>query len=171
MIGRRIVLSLLVTAVLLLALTVSLTQAQGPAGQSGPLAALGTHASTPLSTGFTYQGQLKQGGAPISAVCDFRFGLFDAAAGGSSIGTPQDAPAVAVAGGYFTIPNLDFGGAAFRGDARWLEIAVRCPAGGGSYTTLSPRQALTAVPYALYARGAPWSGLSGVPCGVRRRHG
>jgi len=61
--------------------------------------------------------------------------------------------------------QLDFGSSAFSGDSRWLEIAVRCPAGGGPYTSLDPRQPLTAAPYALYARGAPWSGLSGMPAG------
>jgi hypothetical protein len=42
---------------------------------------------------------------------------------------------------------------------------VRCPTGSGSYTTLSPRQALTPVPYALYATGAHWSGIGGVLIG------
>src|SRR5205823_1688788 len=44
--------------------------------------------------------------------------------------------------------QLDFGTGAFQGSARWLELAVR-PTGGGTFTTLSPRQALTAAPYAL----------------------
>ena len=58
---------------------------------------------------------------------------------------------------------MDFGGAAFAGEARWLELAVRCPAGSGSYVSLPDRQPLTAAPYALWAKGAPWSGLGGVP--------
>src|SRR5690606_2470188 len=53
----------------------------------------------------------------------------------------------------FTIPNLDFGGAALTGDARWLQIAVRCPTGDGDYATLVPRQALTPAPYALALPG------------------
>jgi hypothetical protein len=138
-------------------------------GAPGPL---GTAASAlrrdsgqaPLSTSFTYQGQLKQGGSPVSGTCDFQFSLWDAASGGAQIVTTQTATSVTVSNGLFTV-QLDFGASAFTGDARWLETAVRCPAGSGSYTTLTPRQALTAAPYALYAKSAPWSGLSGVPAG------
>lgn len=117
----------------------------------------------PLAAAFTYQGQLRQNGSPLNAICDLRFILYNAEAGGSQIGPMQEKHGVTVSGGQFTIPDLDFGAGAFAGDARWLEIAVRCPAGSGSYTTLSGRQALTATPYALHARSAPWSGLSGVP--------
>src|SRR5690606_18431222 len=48
---------------------------------------------------------------------------------------------------------------------RYLEIGVRPGDSNGAYTTLIPRMALTAGPYALYAQGAPWSGLTGVPAG------
>ena len=41
------------------------------------------------------------------------------------------------------------GPAAFDGYARWLGIAVRCPAGQGSFVPLGPRQAITPAPYAL----------------------
>jgi hypothetical protein len=64
--------------------------------------------------------------------------------------------------------SRQFGANAFNGDARWLEIAVRCPAGSGAYTTLNPRQPLTATPYALFAASAAevsWSGLLGIPAG------
>jgi len=143
---------------LLLALAAGLAQAQGPqpAGGAGVQAALGT--------AFTYQGQLKQDGNPVNDTCDFQFTLYDAASGGTSLGT-QTRTGVSVSNGYFTIPDLDFGAGAFQGDARWLQIAVRCPAGSGDYTILSPRQALTAAPYALFSKAAPWSGLSGVPAG------
>jgi hypothetical protein len=60
--------------------------------------------------------------------------------------------------GYFTAV-LDFGEqagwppvATFAGDARWLAISVRCPAGSGSYTSLSGRVALNPAPYALSLR-------------------
>ncbi|GIV94152.1 MAG: hypothetical protein WHS83_06470 [Chloroflexus sp.] len=52
-----------------------------------------------------------------------------------------------VSNGLFTV-TLDFGPGAFTGDARWLQIAVRCT-GDSGYTALTPRQPLTAAPYAL----------------------
>ena len=51
--------------------------------------------------------------------------------------------------GLFTVA-LDSGGGIFTGNPRWLELGVR-PNGGEDFTTLSPRQPLTPVPYALYA--------------------
>ncbi len=101
---------------------------------------------------FTYQGRLTSGGAPVNGQCDFQFSLFDAASAGTQIGSTQSAGGVSVTNGLFTVV-LDFGGGTFNGLARWLEIGVRCPAGSGSYTTLSPRQALTAAPYALALPG------------------
>jgi hypothetical protein len=46
----------------------------------------------------------------------------------------------------------------FNGLARWLEIAVTCPTGQGTIMTLTPRQRLTAAPYAVYALAGPGSG-------------
>jgi len=45
----------------------------------------------------------------------------------------------------------EFGATAFNGDARWLQIAVRSPAGSGTFMALSPRQAVAAAPYARTA--------------------
>jgi hypothetical protein len=106
-----------------------------------------------MGTAFTYQGNLKQGGVAISASCDFEFNLFDAFAGGMQIGTTQTKESVAVSSGLFTVADLDFGNGAFNGQARWLAIGVRCPAGSGSYTDLAPRQAMTPAPYALALPG------------------
>lgn len=111
-------------------------------GEPGAQAALGS--------AFTYQGQLNQGGTPVTGTCDFQFSLWDAASGGTQVGSTQSLNNVSVNNGLFTV-QLDFGNGAFQGDARWLEIGVRCPAGSGSYATLGPRQALTAGPYALHA--------------------
>jgi hypothetical protein len=109
-----------------------------------------------LSSTFTYQGQLRQGGNPVNQTCDFQFTLWDAAggglppAGGNQIGSLQPAAGVFVSEGLFTVV-LGFGVEAFKGDERWLQVTVRCPDGSGPYTTLAPRQRLSASPYALYA--------------------
>ena len=113
------------------------------------VAALGlASGSRALSTAFTYQGQLRQGGSPTTGNCDFQFALFDGLSGGMQIGTLQAANGIAVSGGLFTV-QLDFGAAAFTGADRWLQIGVRCPTGAGGFTTLAPRQPLTPAPYAL----------------------
>ena len=105
-------------------------------------------AGSPVGTAFTYQGQLQSGGTPVDDTCDFEFGLWDAPTGGNLVGSPQPAPNIPVNNGLFAV-RLDFGSGAFTGEGRWLQTAVRCPAGSGEYTTLAPRQALNPVPYAM----------------------
>jgi len=107
-------------------------------------------ATVPLSTTFTYQGQLKQGNNLPTTSCGMAFRLYDAASAGNQVGNPITTT-VPVTNGLFTV-SLDFGASAFVGDAHWLQVAVQCPAGSGSFITLGPRQALTASPYALYSR-------------------
>lgn len=97
------------------------------------------------ATTFTYQGELSLGGQPADGAFDFGFSLFDAQGTGNQVGTTQTLLGVPVAGGRFTV-ELDFGGGAFDGAARWFEIAV-----DGS--TLSPRQAVTPAPYSITTRG------------------
>ena len=96
--------------------------------------------ATPAGTAFTYQGQLTQGGSAVTGSCDFHFGLWDSLTGGSQVAgtTTLALPGVTVTNGFFTV-QLDFGASAFTGEARWLEIGVKC-AGDLSYTTLAPRQ-------------------------------
>lgn len=105
----------------------------------------------PVTTVFTYQGELQVGGVDANGLTDFRFTLFDAAVGGSQIGATITHLNVNVVDGVFTV-ELDFGDAAFLGEERWLSIEVRKPAGGGGYTTLSPRQPVLATPYAMALR-------------------
>lgn len=110
-----------------------------------------------MSAAFTYQGQLKQGSAAVSATCDFQFSLWDDLSAGSQVGSTQTLTGVAVDNGLFSVmlnEANEFGGSAFDGGARWLEINVRCPAGSGSYSLLPPRQPITAVPYALASQMA-----------------
>jgi len=109
-------------------------------------------AGTPLGTAFTYQGQLKASGMPAVSNADFEFALFDADVDGSQVGPTVEADDVGLVNGLFTI-SLDFGPEAFNGDTRWIEVAVRSPAGSGGFTTLTPRQPISGTPYALQTRG------------------
>jgi len=111
----------------------------------------------PLGTSFTYQGQLKEGGVPFTGKADFTFTVWDALSGGASVAGPQVKAEVAVAGGLFTV-ELDFGAAAFDGDARYLEVGVRTPAWDGQgteppFVALDPRQPVSPSPYAMQTRG------------------
>jgi hypothetical protein len=116
------------------------------------LSGAAAQAQQALGTAFTYQGRLDQSGAPVNATADFQFSLFDAATAGNVVAGPISVNNVNVADGLFTA-SIDFGATAFNGQARWLSIAVRSPAGGGSFTTLTTRQKLTAAPYALKVPG------------------
>ena len=108
---------------------------------------------TPIPTTFTYQGMLKVGGAPYNGTADVQVRLYDSATAGTQVGgAPLLFNNVIINGGTFTV-GLDWGASVFdTGGERWLQIEVRTPAGSaGTFTTLSPRQRLTPVPYAMYA--------------------
>ena len=107
-------------------------------------------------TAFTFNGRLNDIGAPANGSYDLRFIVYDSVAGGGQQGPVLTNSATAVSSGFFTV-TLDFGNQ-FPGSPRWLEIAVRTN-GTGGFTTLSPRQALTPTPYAIFANTA--SNLSG----------
>ncbi|MFQ3683128.1 tail fiber domain-containing protein [Roseiflexus sp.] len=125
---------------------------RGAEGEPSGLSSIQSISIASLGSAFTYQGRLTSGGSAVSGNCDFQFSLWDAVSGGTQIGATQTPTNVPVSNGLFTV-QLDFGSGAFNGTARWLEIAVRCPAGSGSYTPLAPRQALTPAPYALALPG------------------
>lgn len=118
---------------------------------------------TPLraqTTAFTYQGELTENGGPANGFYDLRFAIYDSTnSPGTVIAGPITKSAVAVSNGVFTVV-LDFGAGAFNGGDRWLEMGVETNDGGG-FTSLSPRQRLTASPYAIYAASARAAGLSG----------
>jgi hypothetical protein len=97
-------------------------------------------------TTFTYQGELTNNAVPATGTFDFRFILYSADLGGTQVGPIVTRNGVAVSEGVFTVP-LDFG-ANFGSETNYLEIAVK-PAGGPSYTLLSPRQPLTPATHAL----------------------
>ncbi len=103
-----------------------------------------------LTSAFTYHGQLKSGGDPYSGLADIRLTLWNDAFAGVQVGRAADFESVTVEDGLFAV-EPDFGPEAFNGARRWIEVAVRAPAGSGGYLTLDPRQAVNATPYALYA--------------------
>ncbi len=107
-------------------------------------------AQVPLSSEFTYQGLLNASGQPAITTADFQFSLYDAISEGAQIGATISRESVGVTNGIFTL-SLDFGPAAFSGQARWLQVAVRSPAGVGGFNTLAPRQPVTATPNATYS--------------------
>ena len=136
-------------------------QADGPPAQTQYSVPPNVPSALP-GTGFLYQGELRDGGGPVNAACDFEFRLFDAVSGGAQLGGVHTKTNVTVANGRFAALLNDasqFGPRAFDGSARWLAIDVRCPAGGGAYTNLTPRQALTASPLAFALPGL-WTELT-----------
>lgn len=121
-------------------LVVSPVSAQEPEGEINAQALLGT--------AITYQGRIAQNGTPVNGTCaSISFSLYDALVGGVQVGSTQTRNNVPVVNGFFTV-ELDFGNV-FTGDERYLQLQVTCGAGS---ETLSPRQRLTAAPYALGLR-------------------
>lgn len=107
----------------------------------------------PLGTAFTYQGRLELNGQPPSdGIYTLQFSLYDAPAPGGTLVNGIRTAALWVANGLFTT-DLDFGAAAFTGDARWLEIAVSTD-NAQSFTTLLPRVRVAPTPNAIYASTA-----------------
>jgi len=98
---------------------------------------------------FTYQGRLNDGAGPANGSYDLQFSVYDAATNGSQVGGVLTNAATSVSNGLFTV-TLDFGAGVFSGADRWLEIGARTNS-GGAFATLSPRQQLTATPYATRA--------------------
>jgi hypothetical protein len=109
--------------------------------------------AAPVGSSFTYQGRLIENGADASGQYDLRFRLFDDATAGSQAGLTVTVAPLSVTNGMF-IAQLDFGSGIFDGTAYWLEIGVRTNGSMSAYEDLSPRQAITATPYALHALSA-----------------
>jgi hypothetical protein len=107
----------------------------------------------------TYQGRLIDGGGLADGSYDLTFSLWTDPCEVNEIyriGGDVNLADWDVVEGYFTV-ELDFNDVnAFNGGRRWLEIGVR-PGDmndPNAYTYLSPRQELTATPYAQYAMAA-----------------
>ncbi|NLF01768.1 MAG: hypothetical protein GX601_12405 [Anaerolineales bacterium] len=141
--------SLLLTVLVVALITASAPSSAGAAsGVAAPSAALGT--------GFTYQGQLMRAGDPVDDACLFTFRLYDDAIAGTMVGSAVETSSpITVTTGVFQVvlnKNGEFGPTAFAGDARWLDVQVKC-SDDPAYVELG-RQELTAAPYALYAEAA-----------------
>ena len=112
-----------------------------------------TAAAAPVTTAFTYQGNLLELGEHVNGSADFEFTLWDALVAGNQVGVVVSVNAVSVAQGQFSV-EVDFGVDPYTtNQALWLEIHVRSPAGQGQFETLAPRQELTPTPFSLATRG------------------
>jgi len=116
---------------------------------AGSLLFAGVARAGAVGSAFTFQGQLIDAGSPANGAFDFQFALFVSASGGSAVDVISVGD-LAVSGGLINT-SLDFTNMPYNGQALWVEVRMRPGASNGGYTTLSPRQALNAVPYALYA--------------------
>jgi hypothetical protein len=144
--GKKWIVSLIVLAVL--ALLAAAAVSAGSLAQ--PTEPQGLAPQAPIGSTFTYQGQLKRDGKPVTDDCDMVFRLYDEnAPGGSQVGDTVTTT-VPITAGLFAV-QLDFGAAVFAGDARWLGIQVACP-GDVGFADLG-RQPLTPAPYALALPG------------------
>lgn len=118
---------------------------------------LGNSLSHAQGTTFTYQGRLSDNpeGWGANGNHDLHFTLYDAATHGNAVSAAVTNATTSVSNGFFIVA-LDFGAVAFNGADRWLEIGVRTNGSSEAYQILSPRQSLTAAPYAV--RAANFSG-------------
>jgi len=112
------------------------------------------------STVFTYQGALRgSNGVPITGSYDFTFSLHTAATGGDLVAPTQTNSGVTVVEGLVTT-TLDFGNV-FDGSRYWLEIGLRTNGSTEDFQILTPRQEITATPYALFSDAVNSAGIQG----------
>ncbi|MCI1710227.1 MAG: hypothetical protein LKM32_06175 [Chiayiivirga sp.] len=119
-----------------------------------------------VGTAFTYQGELKENGAPKPGTVDLRFDAFTLDTGGLAINAvPVILDSVPLSNGVFTV-QVDFGPGVFTGAQVFVEVGVREDALGDTATTtgfatLSPRQAATPTPYAQHAERVAQDAVGG----------
>ncbi|MFZ6030540.1 MAG: hypothetical protein ACOYYS_22770 [Chloroflexota bacterium] len=110
-----------------------------------------------------YQGYLADAdGSPLDGAHTLTFGVYAAASGGTAL-WEDTFSSVQVNKGYFNVvlgsqTGKPLGANVFGSPATWLQIAV-------DGAVMAERLQFAAVPYALQAQSAPWSGLSGMPAG------
>lgn len=101
-------------------------------------------AGSAAADSFTYQGLLRTTDGPVSGSAQLSFQLFDQATGGNLL-AEQSFADVPVEEGRFSVV-LDLGTQQYADGPLWLDIAV-------DGQPLSPRQPITAAPFALQTRG------------------
>lgn len=112
------------------------------------LAATGAFA-TGVGTAITYQGRVDRNNVAVNDTYSMIFKLYDAATGGTQIGTTQTVNGIVATNGLFSA-TIDFGAGVFTNQARWLDVQIK-GSSDGSYTAMTARQPITAAPVALYA--------------------
>lgn len=113
------------------------------------LSAAGFVESAYAASMVTYQGLLRDGGAAANGTFDFTFRVFASEDALFPVGDVVALNDVVVVDGVFTV-ELDIADD-MDGSDRWLGVWVRPGANTGSYTSLLPRQKLTAAPHAIIA--------------------
>jgi hypothetical protein len=112
----------------------------------------GVNRAAAQGTAFTYQGQLQANGSPASGTYNLTFTLFNTNITGVPIAGPVMTNGVIATNGLFTV-QIDFGSGMFTGTNYWLQIGVETN-GASPFMTLTPRQQLTPVPYAIFAESS-----------------
>lgn len=105
------------------------------------------------TTAFNFQGRLNDGTSPANGRYDLQFKLFTAIAGGSQVGTTVDRPNLLLINGVFST-TLDFGGSAFTGGDRFIEMSVRPNGSPNAHVVLGGRQQILSVPYSVHSASA-----------------
>lgn len=108
--------------------------------------------AAPQLPDFTYQGHLRQNGAPANGNFDLVFALYDAETAGVQVGSTITEADFAVTDGLFTV-SLAFPGA-FSGTQLWLQVSV-------DGTPLLPRQAVSTAPVAQFSLSGSIGGEAG----------
>ncbi len=108
-----------------------------------------------LADPISYQGQLKDQGVLASGEYDFKFQLYSSEFGSTQIAVEQVVDDVSVMDGVFSL-DLDFGDVFDQNEA-WIRVLVRPGDSIGLYTALLPRELITTVPKASFAKVAETS--------------
>jgi len=109
---------------------------------------------------------LQSNAVPVNGSYDLTFSLYANNSGGTSVAGPLTNTATTVNDGVFYCA-VGFRRRSVRWHGLLLEIGVRTN-GDADFTILSPRQELTATPYAVYAENARAGGDRNPPAAVLR---